>query len=166
MRRTYRKRTGRKRKTMKTLKIRGGNFDDPDTKDFVNSKIEALEQKISEMESNMPVYLGYSVCFGMIFIPKDADLNFFYLHIMRSIKCAIDSIKGSNHHYKDYTFISLQKLASLPNLKMPVRKNEVDRMMNSYLNFTPLEEDDRILIDNHRYEALMEKYPGLFYLTD
>jgi hypothetical protein len=163
MRKTYRKRIGRKRRTMK---IRGGNLDDPDTKDFVNSKIEALEQKISEMESNIPVYLGYGLCFGMIFIPKDADNNFFQYHIMQSIKCAIDSIKGSTHTYKNFIFISLQKLASLPNLKMPVRKNEVDRMMNSYLSFTPLEEDDRILMDNHRYEALMEKYPGLFVLNN
>ena len=85
---------------------------------------------------------------------------------MQSIKCAIDSIKGSTPAYKNYIFISLQKLASLPNLKMSVRKNEVDHMMNSYLSFTPLEEDDRILMDNHRYEALMEKYPGLFVLDN
>ena len=50
------RRIGRKRRT---LKMRGGNFDDPDTKDFMNSKFEALEQKIAELENNALVQIGY-----------------------------------------------------------------------------------------------------------
>lgn len=149
MRKTYRKRTGRKRRTMKTLKIRGGNFDDPDTKDFVNSKIEALEQKISEMESNIPVQIGYKRFFsndrGMvpIWVNKNINIDKFM------------NIVAANH-----LVLFLNAFYSLPNL----RGLNIDHFKNSsHITFENKEEQE--LVKNGNLDALNAKYPGLFVYT-
>ncbi len=149
MRKTYRKRIGRKRRT---LKMRGGNLDDPDTKDFVNSKIEALEQKIADM----PLYIGYSLHTGLIFAPKDCDEPFFRQIILPSTKAS------HGQQYTEHVVISLQKLYSLPNLRGIGLHTSQWSTING-LQFTPLEEDDRELIRSRKFDILMEKYPGLFF---
>ncbi len=148
------RRIGRKRKTLKmrTLKFRGGDLDDPDTKDFMNSKIEALEQQIADM----PLYIGYSKHTGLIFAPKDCDEPFFRQIILPSTKAS------HGQQYTEDVHISLQKLYSLPNLR-GIGLHTSPWAIIKGLQFTPLEEDDRELIRSGKFDILMEKYPGLFF---
>ena len=143
------RRIGRKKKT---LKIRGGDLDNPDTKDFMNSKIADLEQKIADM----PLYIGYSTHTGLIFAPKDCDEPFFRQIILPS------TYATQSQHYANNVHISLQKLYSLPNLR-GIGLHTAIRSHWPPLEFTPLEEDDRELIRSRQFDALMEKFPGLFF---
>lgn len=160
MRRTYRKLTGRKRRTMKTLKIRGGNLDDPDTKDFVNSKIEALEQKISEMESNMPVQIGFRP--GMtsngpntsgtairtpLLVNKNISVNDFWNYV--GLRTA-DYVANPS-----LVTIFLPALYSLPN----VRGLNINYCSYS---FSAGNAEDNELLSARNSQALNSKYPGLF----
>ena len=152
MRSKSKRRIGRKKRT---LKIRGGNLDNPDTKDFMNSKIADLEQKIADM----PLYIGYSMHTGLIFAPKDCDEPFFRQIIIFSIRKLASS---GNNYDPGEVHISLQKLYSLPNLR-GIGLHTAIRSHWPPLEFTPLEEDDRELIRSRQFDALMEKYPGLFF---
>ena len=144
----------------RTLKFRGGDLDNPDTKDFMNSKIEALEQKISELEANMPVYLGYNLLFGVIFLPKDADYDFFQRHVITPFMGNTQS-RGSSYN-NSHTLISLQKLYSLPKLRgIRVEKTRWGTYIIN-LPFEVLEEDDKQLVSSGNVDALNAKYPGLF----
>jgi hypothetical protein len=155
------RRIGRKRRT---LKFRGGDFDDPDTKDFMNSKIEALEQKITELENNIPVYIGYSDISGPIYAPKDTDTDMLK-YILNGLGINMYMTYTSQNH-ANQVFISLQKIYSIPKIRKIVgfSKNQWGGFMGINFPFTPLEEDDRILVTTQKYGELMEKYPGLFYL--
>ena len=153
MRRTYRKRTGRKRRTMKTLKIRGGNFDDPDTKDFVNSKIEALEQKISEMESNIPVQIGYKSMLANggetlfpLFVNKNISVQDFWKYAGQGAQ--------TRPNY-NITHIFLPALYSLPN----VRGLNIEVCVYSFS--ISYYEDNKDFTERN-VDALNAKYPGLF----
>jgi hypothetical protein len=131
-----------------------------DTKDFMNSKIEALEQKITELEAIMPVYLGYNINFGVIFVPKDADYGFFGRNVITPIRHETIA-RGSSYHSSN-TFISLQKLYSLPNLRgIRVEKTNWGAYIIN-LPFEVLEEDDKELVSSGNVDALNSKYPGLF----
>lgn len=155
MRRTYRKRTGRKRRT---LKMRGGNFDDPDTKDYVNSKIEALEQKISEMESNMPVQIGYrndkgpdhQIFFGTpLWVNKNISVKEFWKYV--GLRTA-DYVANANS-----VTIFLPALYSLPNVRGL-------RIPDCSYSFTAENAEDNKLLRERNVDALNAKYPGLFAL--
>jgi hypothetical protein len=161
MRRTYRKRTGRKRRTMKTLKIRGGNLDDPDTKDFVNSKIEALEQKITELESNMPVQIGYKVLAYHSPAINQAEPSYTPLVVNKNI--SIQDFwkyvgKGNINygHYQGVT-IFLPALYSLPN----VRGLNIEDCSHSFETGNIPENKE---LRKRNLDALNAKYPGLFAL--
>ena len=153
-------RSSRKRIKRRTLKMRGGNLDDPDTKDFVNSKIADLEQQIADLENNMPVYLGYSVTSGPIYAPKDSDTEMFR-YILNGFSINMYDTRYTPH--ADKVFISLQKIYSIPKIRKIMGLTK-DRWGNfeSNFTFTPLEEDDRILVETKKYGELMNKYPGLF----
>jgi hypothetical protein len=157
----HKKINGRKRRT---LKMRGGDLDDPDTKDFMNSKFEALEQKITELENNIPVYIGYSDNSGPIYAPKDADTDMFK-YILNGFGINMYMTFTSQNNV-DRVFISLQKIYSIPKIRKIVgfSKNQWGGFIGINFPFTPLEEDDRILVTTQKYGELMEKYPGLFYL--
>ena len=136
----------------RTLKFRGGDLDNPDTKDFMNSKIADLEQKIADM----PLYIGYSTHTGLIFAPKDCDAPFFSQIILPPTHATHSQSHANNVH------ISLQKLYSLPNLRgIGLHTSQWSTIHG--LQFTPLEEDDRELLRSRQFDALMEKYPGLFF---
>jgi hypothetical protein len=142
------RRIGRKRKTLKmrTLKFRGGDFDDPDTKDFMNSKIEALEQKITELEANIPVQIGYKRFFsndrGMvpIFVNKNINIDNFM------------NIVDANH-----LVLFLNAFYYLPNL----RGLNIDHFKHSS-HITFENKEDQELVKNGNLDALNAKYPGLF----
>jgi hypothetical protein len=140
MRKTYRKRIGRKRRT---LKMRGGNLDDPDTKDFVNSKIEALEQKIAELENNIPVLIGFRMTQNgreNIFVEKNISLGDFFYTI-------------NNNSSYNYQKLSLPKVYSLPNVRGTAFNTRF---------FSAIDKDDDALLKAHDLKGLQEKYPGMF----
>jgi hypothetical protein len=150
------RRIGRKRRT---LKMRGGNFDDPDTKDFMNSKIEALEQKISELEANMLVQIGYKT-----FLMRSGDLNGtpsnMPLYVNRNISVedfwTYVGKKGSmqTHNHHDVT-IFLPSIYSLPNVRGL-------KIADCVYNFYPGNEEENNYLRNGNVDALNAKYPGLF----
>lgn len=140
MRKTYRKRIGRKRRT---LKMRGGNLDDQDTKDFVNSKIEALEQKIAELENNIPVRIGFRITPNgreNIFVEKNISLGDFFF-----------TIHGNTR--SNSQFLSLPKVYSLPNVRGTAFNTRF---------FSAIDKDDDALLKSHDLKRLQEKYPGMF----
>ena len=155
-RRSSRKRiNGRKKRT---LKFRGGDLDDPDTKDFMNSKIEALEQKITELEANTPVQIGYKALrmaggdlYGLptnmpLFVKKNISVEDFWKYVG----------KGSDRQQmRSFTTIFLPALYSLPN----VRGLNINDCVYS---FDTGNIADNSLVSKRNLEALDEKYPGLF----
>ncbi len=139
------RRIGRKRKTMK---FRGGDFDDPDTKDFMNSKIEALEQKITELESNMPVQIGYKGFFsnagGMIPIWVNKNIN------IDKFLTIVDANR---------LVLFLDAVYALPN----VRGLNNDSFKHKIPYSLKIENgNDEELVKSANLDALDEKYPGLF----
>jgi hypothetical protein len=144
------RRIGRKRKTLKkrTLKFRGGNLDDPDTKDFMNSKIEALEQKITELENNIPVQIGYKGFFsnagGMIPIWVNKNIN------IDNFLTIVDANR---------LVLFLDAVYALPNVR--------GLNNDSFKHKIPLQlkienGNDEELVKSANLDALDEKYPGLF----
>jgi hypothetical protein len=157
------RRIGRKRKTLKkrTLKFRGGNLDDPDTKDFVNSKIEALEQKITELENNIPVQIGYKVLkmpggdlIGTpsnmpMFVNRNISIQDFWKYVG----------KGSSKKLNtSYVSLFLPVIYSLPN----VRGLKIEDCVYS---FNTGNEEENNYLRNSNVDALNAKYPGLFVVT-
>ena len=142
MPRTRKQRNCRRR----TLKMRGGNFDDPETKEFFNSKIADLEQKISELENNMPVQIGYKGFFsnagGMvpIWVNKNININNFM------------KIVDANS-----LVLFLDAFYALPNL----RGLNIDHFKNSG-QITFENGKDQELVKSGNLNALNAKYPGLF----
>jgi hypothetical protein len=142
------RRIGRKRRTMK---FRGGDFDDPDTKDFMNSKFAALEQKISELENNMPVQIGYKRVFsndrGMVPVWLNKNIN-------------IDNFMNIVDVSTSNLVLFLNAVYSLPNL----RGLNIDHFKNSpHITFE--NKEDQELVKNGNLDALNAKYPGLFVVT-
>jgi hypothetical protein len=151
------RRIGRKRRTLKmrTLKFRGGDFDDPDTKDFMNSKFEALEQKITELENNIPVQIGYKT-FAMtggtpsnipLYVNRNISVEDFWKYVGKK-----GAIQTHNHH--DVT-IFLPAIYSLPNVRGL-------KIVDCVYNFYPGNEEENNYLRNRNVEALNAKYPGLF----
>ncbi len=150
------KRNGRKRRT---LKMRGGNFDDPDTKNFMNSKIEALEQKNAELEANMPVQIGYKALaagIGQIgyrtimpmFVKKNITVEDFWKYVG----------KGSqNNNMNSFITMFLPALHSLPN----VRGLNINDCAYSFDTGNIAENS---LLSKRNVDALNAKYPGLFVM--
>jgi hypothetical protein len=142
------RRIGRKRKTLKmrTLKFRGGDLDNPDTKDFMNSKIEALEQKITELEANMPVQIGYKRFFsndrGMVPIWVNKNIN-------------IDNFMNVVDAYQLVLF--LNAFYSLPKLR--------GLNIDNFKTYTFENKEDQEIVKNGNLDALNAKYPGLFVVT-
>jgi hypothetical protein len=141
--RSKRRRTGRRRRTMK---MKGGDVDDPDTKEYLNSKIADLEQKISEMESNMPVQIGYKGFFsnagGMvpIWVNKNININNFMKIVdANSLVLFLDA------------FYALSNLRGL----------NIDHFKNSG-QITFENGNDQQLVKSGNLDALNAKYPGLF----
>jgi hypothetical protein len=142
------RRIGRKRRTMK---FRGGDFDDPDTKDFMNSKFAALEQKISELENNMPVQIGYKRVFsndrGMVPVWLNKNIN-------------IDNFMNIVDVSTSNLVLFLNAVYSLPNL----RGLNIDHFKNSpHITFE--NKEDQELVKNGNLDELNAKYPGLFVYT-
>jgi hypothetical protein len=140
------RRIGRKRRTLKmrTMKFRGGNFDDPDIKDFMNSKIEALEQKITELENNIPVRIGFRITPNgreNIFVEKNISLGDFF-----------STIHGNNNS-NNYNKLSLPKVYSLPNVRGTAFNTRF---------FSAIDKDDDALLKSHDLKGLQAKYPGMF----
>ena len=136
-------RSSRKRIKRRTLKMRGGDLDDPDTKDFVNSKIEALEQKIVELENNIPVQIGYRITPNgreIILVEKNISVSDF----LRTIQ------NGISYNSQ---FLSLPKVYSLPN----VRGNAINKRF-----FSAIDKDDDALLKARDLKGLDAKYPGMF----
>jgi hypothetical protein len=132
-----------KRIRRRTLKMRGGNFDDPDTKDFMNSKIEALEQKIAELENNMPVRIGFRITPNgreNIFVEKNISLGDFFF-----------TIHGNTR--SNSQFLSLPKVYSLPNVRGTAFNTRF---------FSAIDKNDDALLKAHDLKGLQEKYPGMF----
>ena len=139
------RRIGRKRRTLKmrTLKFRGGDFDDPDTKDFMNSKFEALEQKITELENNIPVRIGFRITPNgreNIFVEKNISLLDFFF-----------TIHGNTR--SNSQFLSLPKVYSLPNVRGTAFNTRF---------FSAIDKDDDALLKAHDLKGLQAKYPGMF----
>jgi hypothetical protein len=146
------RRIGRKRTLkMKTVKFRGGDLDNPDTKDFMNSKIEALEQKINELENNIPVQIGYKRVFsndiGMVPVWVNKNIN-------------IDNFMNIVDVSTSNLVLFLNAFYSLPNL----RGLNIDHFKNSpHITFE--NKEDQELVKNGNLDALNAKYPGLFVYT-
>jgi hypothetical protein len=146
------KRNGRKRKT---LKFRGGDLDDPDTKDFMNSKIEALEQKISELESNIPIQIGWKQIYAgglgtyiPVFVNRNISVEDFWRYAGRGV--------SQNHNSGPITTIFLPALYSLPN----VRGLNIEECVYGFnSNSDP---EDAGYLAQRNVDALNAKYPGLF----
>ena len=154
----YKKINGRKKRT---LKMRGGDLDDPDTKEYLNSKFTALEQKITELENNMPVQIGYKVLayhspvingagpsYTPLVVNKNINVNEFWKYVGKG---SIDY-----GHYPAVT-IFLPALYSLPN----VRGLNINVCVHS---FSAGNAEDNELLSARNLEALNAKYPGLFTL--
>ena len=150
--RSSRKRiNGRKKRT---LKFRGGDLDNPDTKDFMNSKIEALEQKIAELEANIPVQIGYKT------MPTSQGSTMFPLFVNRNISVQ-DFWKyvgkgGPNIHNYNITDIFVPVIYALPN----VRGLKIEECVYSFSVHSNYEDGHDLRQRN--VEKLNEKYPGLF----
>ncbi len=152
-------RIGRKRRTMK---FRGGDFDDPDTKDFMNSKIEALEQKISELEANMTVQIGYKqlayfsgavnqngASHTPLVVNKNIGIQDFWKYVGKGTS-------GYGHHQAVTIF--LPALHSLPN----VRGLNINDCAYSFDTGNIAENS---LLSKRNVDALNAKYTGLFVVT-
>lgn len=156
------RRIGRKRiqgRKRRTLKMRGGDFDDPDTKDFMNTKFEALEQKISELEANIPVQIGYKQL--AYFSPAVNQYGASHTPLVVNKNIGIQDFwkyvgKGTSGygHYQAVT-IFLPALHSLPNVS-GLNINDC-----AYSFDTGNIEENKYL-RNRNVEALNAKYPGLF----
>ena len=146
------RRIGRKRRT---VKFRGGNLDDPDTKDFMNSKIADLEQKIAELENNVPVQIGYK-SFVMpgglpsnvpLFVNRNISVEDFWKYVgKRNV--------NQTHNHHDIT-IFLPALYSLPNVRGL-------KIGDCVYNFYPGNEEENNYLRRGNVDALNAKYPGLF----
>ena len=150
-----------KRIRRRTLKMRGGDLDDPDTKDFMNSKIADLEQKIAELENNMPVQIGYKeleYSVGMIgsghargtkmpiVVNKNITTQNFWMYI------------GQGTEYQNNSSlvtIFLPVLYSLPN----VRGLNMNYCKFSFMTDNKEEND---ALRDRKVDVLNAKYPGLF----
>jgi|LakMenEpi03Aug12_release.lakeMendotaPanAssembly.Ray.scaffolds.fasta_scaffold966372_1 hypothetical protein len=156
------RRIGRKRKTLKkrTLKFRGGDLDDPDTKEYLNSKFTALEQKIAELEANMTVQIGYkalSAGIGEIghrtimplFVNKNINIDDFWKYVGKG------NSRNNNH---SFTTMFLPALHSLPN----VRSLNIDDCAYSFDTGNIAENKE---LSKRNVDALNAKYPGLFVVT-
>lgn len=150
MRSKSKRRIIRKRRT---VKFRGGNLDNPDTKDFMNSKIADLEQKIAELENNVPVQIGYK-SFVMpgglpsnvpLFVNRNISVEDFWKYVGKRYQ-------GHNHHN---VTIFLPALYSLPN----VRGLKIE---DCVYNFYPGNEEENNYLRRGNVDALNAKYPGLF----
>ena len=154
------RRIGRKKRT---LKIRGGDLDNPDTKDFMNSKIEALEQKIAELEANIPVQIGYLGLLNNyrgrvpLWVNKNISIYEFWKYIGHLSSEYRDMIKPT---------IFLPAVYSLPNIR-GLRINDcIYSFYVGNLNGTGRQVDyeEYRLLRERNVDALNEKYPGLFTL--
>ena len=150
MRSKSKRRIGRKRRT---VKFRGGNLDDPDTKDSMNSKIADLEQKIAELENNVPVQIGYK-SFVMpgglpsnmpLFVNKNISVEDFWKYVGKRYQ-------GHNHHN---VTIFLPAIYSLPNVRGL-------KIGDCVYNFYPGNEEENNYLRRGNVDALNSKYPGLF----
>lgn len=146
----HKKINGRKKRT---LKMRGGDLDDPDTKEYLNSKFEALEQKITELEANIPVQIGYKT-FVMtggapsnvpLFVNRNISVQDFWKYVGKKIM---------NHNHHNVT-IFLPAIYSLPNIRGL-------KIGDCVYNFYPGNEEENNYLRNTNVEALNTKYPGLF----
>jgi hypothetical protein len=155
MPRTRKQRNGRR----KTLKMRGGNLDDPDTKDFMNSKIADLEQKIAELENNMPVQIGYKQLaynsssvsqygpsYTPLFVKKNISIEDFWKYVGKG---------NINYGHNQAVTIFLPALHSLPN----VRGLNINDCVYSFDTGNIAENS---LLSKRNVDALNAKYPGLF----
>ena len=154
------RRIGRKKRTLKmrTLKFRGGDLDNPDTKDFMNSKIEALEQKIAELEAEMPVQIGYKALkmaggdlYGTpsnvpLFVKKNISVEDFWTYVGKG---------SSNQQKASYVSLFLPSLYSLPN----VRGLNIEECVYSFNTGNIQDNRD---FSKRNVDALNAKYPGLF----
>ena len=142
-----------KRIRRRTLKMRGGNFDDPDTKDFMNSKIADLEQKIAELENNMPVQIGYKTMTGTmstimpLFVNRNISVEGFWKYVGKG---------GPNNHNYNITDIFVPVIYALPN----VRGLKIEECVYSFTVHSNYEDGHDLRQRN--VEKLNEKYPGLF----
>jgi hypothetical protein len=144
----YKKINGRKKRT---LKMRGGDLDDPDTKEYLNSKFTALEQKITELENNMPVQIGYKRVFsndrGMVPVWVNKNIN-------------IDNFMNIVDVSTSNLVLFLNSFYSLPKL----RGLNIDHFKNSpHITFE--NKEDQEIVKNGNVDALNAKYPGLFVVT-
>jgi hypothetical protein len=152
-----------KRIRRRTLKMRGGDLDDPDTKDFMNSKIEALEQKIAELESNMLVQIGYKkLSFGSgaighstfmpLFVNKNISVEDFWRYVNKG---------NQNNPNNTLITIFLPVLYSLQNIR-GLKTEDCKYSFNAEGR-----EDYENLNNNGAIGsvALNAKYPGLFVVT-
>ena len=149
------RRISRKRRT---LKIRGGNLDDPDTKDFMNSKIADLEQKIAELEAEMPVRIGYKTLamaggeIGLstnmpLFLNRNISVEDFWKYVGKR------NVHQTHNHFNVTIF--LPALYSLPNVRGL-------KIGDCVYNFYPGNEEENNYLRRGNVDALNAKYPGLF----
>jgi hypothetical protein len=152
----HKKINGRKKRT---LKMRGGDLDDPDTKDFMNSKFTDLEQKFAELENNMPVQIGYKNLkmngggdlYGIptlmpLFVNKNISVEDFWKYVNKG---------NQNNAINRVIHIFLPVLYSLPNVRGL-------RISECYYSFNAEGMEDYKYLHNTNLDALNAKYPGLF----
>ncbi len=150
----HKKINGRKKRT---LKMRGGDLDDPDTKDFMNSKFTDLEQKFAELENNMPVQIGYKnlefssgeigkATLMPLFVKKNISVEDFWRYVNKG---------NYNKQYSRFITIFLPVLYSLPNVRGL-------RISECYYSFNAEGMEDYKYLHNTNLDALNAKYPGLF----
>jgi hypothetical protein len=147
-----------KRIRRRTLKMRGGNFDDPDTKDFMNSKFAALEQKNAELEANMPVQIGYKtmlvngrVTMFPLFVTRNISVQDFWKYVGQG---------GPNNYNYNITNLFLPALYSLPNVRGLNIEECIYSFTISYYKDSSYE--DNLDFSGRNVDALNAKYPGLF----
>lgn len=148
-----------KRIRRRTLKMRGGDLDDPDTKEFLNSKIADLEQKIAELENNMPVQIGYKLL--AYNSPAVSQNGPSYTPLVVNKNISVDEFwkyvgKGNINygHYQAVT-IFLPALHSLLN----VRGLNINDCAYSFDTGNIAENS---LLSKRNVDALNAKYHGLF----
>ena len=136
----------------RTLKFRGGDLDNPDTKDFMNSKIEALEQKIAELEAEMPVQIGYKKLPTIfpLFVNRNISVEDFWKYVGKGVP---------NNPTYNITDIFYPAIYSLPN----VRGLNIEECFYSFTCYS--NNEDAGYVRDRNVDALNAKYPGLFAPT-
>jgi hypothetical protein len=138
--------------------MRGGDLDDPDTKEYLNSKIADLEQKITELKAEIPVQIGFrneigpdrQIPFAIpLWVKTNISVNDFWKYVGKRL---LDHVANAGS-----VTLFLSAVYSLPSVR-GLRINECS------ISFMTDNKEENTELRERNLEALNAKYPGLFVL--